>query len=596
MTNEELERAVVDYILEKNLIPPQKLVQAKIITSYSDNLIYEVLYDLNLLSVDQLNKILSEVTGFPVIDPLYEINKINIPEEVLSLLPNELVLQYVIFPFRLEENTLFIAMSNPTDKALVDQIEKKAGYPVKRFVCYFKTILRAVVRHYSYMEGKNFNDVIQDAIDEVEGRKDIKPEVSIWTEPLGKALKREITLFTNKAEMPAEGEVGVSMLIQQIIDYAIYMGASDIHFEAFEDAVKVRLRKDGILATQWYLPKIIQNRLFNRIKVMGNLRSTMSTFAQDGSFTYQNIVDAGVDIRLSTVPTIHGERIAMRILDKNRRVLELNDLGIPPKEYQTFIKALKTSQGLILNVGPTGSGKTTTIYGALDFLNRDFCSIITMESPIEYQISGVSQIHVDPNKKYNFVEAFADVLRQDPDVIVLGEILDRESAHVAVTAASTGHLIFSTLHATCSAFAIPRLLSLGVDASVLSDVLRVIVAQRLLRLLCPHCKVIDELSEERLQRLGLARDDLGANNYFRARGCEHCNHRGYIGRVGCFEVLEIDDRIREMILNGNTGLDVYYYAHQHGMRSMFHDALFKAQQGYTSLDEVIYQAPIFKRV
>ncbi|MDE1462995.1 GspE/PulE family protein [Spartinivicinus poritis] len=591
MTNEELEQAVIDYITKNNMIAPSKLIQAKIITSYSDNLIYEVLHDLNLLTVEQLNEVLSEVTGYPVTDPLYEITQRTIPEELFNLFSNELVLKHIVFPFRLEDEHVHVAMSNPTDSKLVEELEKNCGKAIKRHVCYFKTILRAIVRHYPYAEGKEFNDVIEETIDEVTGKKDIEPYVSIWTEPLGQALQREISLFTKHAEAPREGEVGVSILIQKVLDYAIYIGATDIHIEPYEDAIKVRLRKDGILATQWYLPKIIQSRFFNRLKVMAKLQPTLKTQAQNGSFTYENVVDTGVDIRIATVPSIYGERFALRLLDKNKRILSLTDLGMSDEEYDKLIVHLNSKQGLILVVGPTGSGKTTTIYAALEYLNRDDCSIMTLESPIEYQMRGINQIHVDFFKNYSFDEAFEDVLRQDPDIILLGEILDQASAETAIMAAATGHLIFSTLHATCSAFAVPRLLSLGATASILSDVLQVVLAQRLIRVLCPHCKKRDSLSKKRLKILGLSESQLGGGRYFVANGCDKCNQRGYYGQIGVFELLIVDENIRDMILKGNTGMEIYHYAIQQGMIPLFSDAMDKAKAGITSLDEVVYRIP-----
>lgn len=591
MTNEELEQAVIDYITKNNLISPSKLIQAKIITSYSDNLIYEVLYDLNLLTVEQLNDVLSEVTGYPVTDPLYEISQRTIPEELFNLFPHELVLQYIVFPFRIEDEHVHVAMSNPTDNKLVEDLEKSCGKAVKRHVCYFKTILRAIVRHYPYAEGKEFNEVIQDTIDEVTGKKDLEPHVNIWTEPLGQALQREISLFTKQVETPKLGEIGVSILIQQILDYAIYIGATDIHIEPYEDAIKVRLRKDGILATKWYLPKIIQLRFFNRLKVMANLQPTLKTQSQNGSFTYENVVDTGVDIRISTVPSIYGERFALRLLDKNKRILSLTDLGMKDENYEKLSVHLNSKQGLILVVGPTGSGKTTTIYAALEYLNRDECSIMTLESPIEYQMRGINQIHVDFFRNYSFEDAFEDVLRQDPDIILLGEILDQQSAQTSVMAASTGHLIFSTLHATCSAFAVPRLLSLGVSVSVLSDVLQLILAQRLVRMLCPHCKKRDTLSKKRLKKLGLTQEQLGDGRYYTSSGCDKCNNRGYYGQIGAFELLIIDENIREMILKGHTGMEIYYYAIKQGMVTLFSDAMNKAKAGITSLDEVVYRIP-----
>lgn len=587
MTYDELAKVFLDHCIKNNLIPAHKISQAQMIADVSDRDIYELLLDTQLLNIDLLNELLSKITGYPFLDPLYESIHKPYAKETLYTLSHKLAFENMIFPIKIEEGSLHLAMANPTDEQVVRTVEAVAKYPVKRYVCYFKNIMRAVVRFYTYLGGKTFEVIVTDALDEVSGKKKIEAPPSIWNEPIAKAMTREIRLFSGQQDPPREGEVAISLLVQKIINNAIYLGVSDIHIEPFEEVIKVRFRKDGVLFAQWYIPIRLQSNLVNRLKVMANMDPTAHSKPQGGYISYENIVIVGVDIRASTVPTMYGERFAMRLLDKSRTLLNPADLGLNENELKLFATKIKSPQGLILMTGPTGSGKTTTIYAALDQLNRESSSIITIEDPIEYQMLGISQIQIKPKQELGFAEVFREVLRQDPDVILLGEIRDSDSAKVAVTASSTGHLVFSTLHTNNAASSIPRLISMGTDSFVLSDTLELIIAQRLVRRLCPHCKKEDELHEDRLKELGLDAKELKDGNFFAPQGCKQCNFTGYISRIGVFELLNPNEQIREMIIHKEPSLHIERQAQESGMVNMRQDAMDKARKGIVSLDEVI---------
>ena len=589
MNNKQLQEQFIEYCVDSKhgLIKPHKMSQARLIAKWSSQEIYEVLMELQLMNLEGINNVLSAITGVPVKDPMTESFHMQFPRKTLSLVSHKAAVEYRIFPIRIEQGKLQLAMANPTDATVLKAVNKMSGLPIEPFVCYSKNILRAVVRFYNFITDKSFESLIRDAMDEIKGKKRVAPPPpNIWTEPLSQALRREIRLFPTQAGLLEEGEVSVSLLVQKIINNAVYLGASDIHFEPFEDAVTVRFRKDGMLFAQWFIPNDLNSYVFNRIKVMAGLDVTSTRRPQDGYIAYENVLPVGVDIRVSVVPSVNGERIVLRLLDKSRGLFNPELLGLEEDHLVLFQKKIRSPQGMILMTGPTGSGKTTTIYAALDQLNTEHRCIITIEDPTEYELKGINQVQVEPRFEMGFTQSLRAILRQNPDVIVLGEVRDSESAIVAVNASSTGHMVFSTLHTNDASQAIPRLISMGCDPYVLSDSLQLIVAQRLVRRLCPGCKRIDEIDDRRIKELGLSDIEVGTHTYYAPVGCQECNQLGYLGRVGVFELLVIDDTIRDMIVSHAHGLQIHKYAVSVGMRTMHQDALIKARDGITSLDEV----------
>jgi type II secretory ATPase GspE/PulE/Tfp pilus assembly ATPase PilB-like protein len=574
---------------ERDLIKSHKMSQARLIAEWTGQEIYEVLMDLQLMNLEEINAALAAVTGVPAVDPLTESFRTLYAKKTLSLVSHRIALEQRVFPLWVQNGRLHLVMANPTDDELVRAVEKMAHYPVQRHVCLGKNILRAVVRYYNLSQDKSFEAMIRDALDEIKGKKKVEPLPSIWSEPLGQALTREIRVFPAAARdaAPRDSEVGIAQIVQRIIDNAIFLGASDIHFEPFENVIKVRFRKDGILFSQWFVPNELRTHLVNRIKVMSGIDPTISKRPQEGYIAYENVLPVGVDIRVSIVPSFFGERIVLRLLDKHRGLFNPVLLGMSADDLHLFLAKIRSPQGLILMTGPTGSGKTTTIYAALSHLNTEDKCIITIEDPIEYELKGINQIQVDPRFDMGFSDAFKSILRQNPDIVLLGEIRDPESAQVAVNASSTGHLVISTLHTNDASHAVPRLLSMGCDPHVLSNSLQLVVAQRLLRRLCPHCKRPDSLGTDRLRALDLSNDDVQGGSYFAAGGCPACNQLGYLGRIGAFEMLRPDEAIRELILQKQPGLFIFRQARQTGMKTIYEDALRLAAEGITSLDEVI---------
>ena len=589
MNDLQLQEKFIEHCIstKTGFIKPHKMRQAQLISEWSKKPIFDVLMELQLISQAGINEALSETTGYPVFDPLTEAYLTQYSKEVLGKISHKMAVEHRAFPFKLENGKLHMVLANPTDETAVAALEKMAGYQIVRYVCYSKHILRAVVRYYNVVSDKSFENLVHDALDEISGRKKFKAPPSIWTEPLSEALRREIRLFPATSVELAEGEVSITLLVQKIINNAIYLGASDIHFEPFEDVIKVRFRKDGMLFAQWYVPNDLRVNLFNRLKVMSGMDLTVSKRPQDGYISYENLLPVGVDIRASIIPAMHGERAVLRLLDKAKGLLDPTRLGFEQDNHELFQRKIRSPHGLILMTGPTGSGKTTTIYAALSKLNSENRSIITIEDPVEYELQGINQIQVDPRFDMTFTQSFRAVLRQNPDVILLGEIRDPESAQVAVHASSTGHLVFSTLHTNDAANAIPRLISMGCDPYVLADALKLVVGQRLVRRLCESCQTPDNLDEQRLAELGFDAEDVPEGEYFRAVGCAHCNGMGYMGRFGVFELLVPDYIIQEMTVNRAPGTMIHKHAVDQGMLTMRGAAMIKAQRGQTSLDEVI---------
>ena len=374
-------------------------------------------------------------------------------------------------------------------------------------------------------------------------------------------------------------------LVNHILSQAVKARASDIHMEPFQNALKVRQRVDGILYDMLSPPKRIQSALVSRIKVMANLNIAEKRLPQDGRIEIR-IGDKNVDIRVSTLPTAFGERVVLRLLDKTSVLLKITDLGLSEKQYTVMNDLIHSSHGIILNTGPTGSGKTTSLYAVLSTINRPDINIITIEDPIEYQIQGIGQIQVNPKIDLTFARGLRSIVRQDPDVILIGEIRDRETAEIAVQSALTGHLVFSTLHTNDSPSAITRLIDIGLEPFLLSSSILAVVAQRLIRMLCTHCReayIPDEIS---LKSIGITPDMLGDHTIFRAKGCTHCLQTGYSGRKAIFEIMVMNETIKSLVLQTSDSNMIKKEAIKNGMTTLRQDGVNKVLNGVTTIEEV----------
>lgn len=386
------------------------------------------------------------------------------------------------------------------------------------------------------------------------------------------------------------GELSIISLVDDLVSYSYLSSASDIHIDPTEDSIRVRLRIDGVLHDAFALPKRIHSEVVTRLKVLSGLRTDEHQAAQDGRFQTKISGDGAVDIRVSIAPTFYGENCVMRILAEQAETFTLETLGFSEANLKKVEKAIKKPYGMILITGPTGSGKTTTLYSILRRLNTEEVSIVTIEDPIEYSLQGIDQVQVNPKTGMTFAQGLRFILRQDPNIILVGEIRDNETAGIAINAAMTGHLLLSTLHANDAPTALPRLLEMDVEPFLITSTVNIIMSQRLVRLICPECKTEKELSETEVQSLReFIPESVLDNNrkFYIGRGCDGCGETGYRGRMGIHEVLEMTDTIRELVMKKANADEVREAAAREGMASMLEDGFQKALVGQTTIEEVL---------
>lgn len=400
------------------------------------------------------------------------------------------------------------------------------------------------------------------------------------TEDIIEEIDQTADLLDDASDAP------IIKLVNHIVSQSVKAQASDIHIEAYQDSFKIRYRVDGILYDFLTPPKRIQPALVSRIKVMADMNIAEKRLPQDGRLQVR-LGDQEIDIRVSSIPITAGERLVLRLLNKSSAILKLQELGLPTDKFDLFHRLIRYSNGIILVTGPTGSGKTTTLYGALSTINKPDINIITIEDPVEYQINGINQIQVNQKIGLTFARGLRSIVRQDPDVILIGEIRDQETAEIAVQSALTGHLVFSTLHTNDSASAITRLVDIGVEPFLISSSVIAVVAQRLVRVLCPHCKEIYTPDEEALKSINASPSQFEGKVIYRRKGCAECLNTGYSGRVGIFEIMVLDENIKKMILTTHDSGQIESTAIRQGMTTLRDDGIRKILEGVTSIAEVL---------
>lgn len=404
----------------------------------------------------------------------------------------------------------------------------------------------------------------------------------------GEAQKSKTAVEKELAKKP--GDVSIIQLINDLMEHAYFMRASDVHIDPEVDRVRVRLRIDGILHDTFIFPREIQSEIITRIKVLSGLRTDEHQAAQDGRFKakVKNVGD--VDIRVSIAPTYYGENVVMRLLAEQAQAFTLEMLGMAGDDLEKIKRAISKPYGMILVTGPTGSGKTTTLYTIIKILNTSEVSIITIEDPIEYSIGGIEQIQVNPRTGLTFATGLRSILRQDPNVIMVGEIRDEETAGIAVNAALTGHLLLSTLHTNDAPTTLPRLMDMKIEPFLIASTVNIAIGQRLVRKICPDCKVKKQITDAEFKSLSEALSPKmldGYREFFYGKGCETCNSSGYLGRVGIYEVLEIEDEIREAIIRRTDASEIKKIAVKNGMTAMLEDGFKKAVAGITTIEEIL---------
>ncbi len=516
-----------------------------------------VLVGSAVASDEEMARLIAQKHGFDFI----KLSETQLEAHIVRLLPQWLVTRHNVIAVKLEENTLYVAMTNPLDLPTLDEINLVTGFNVKPVVATEREIIKAISQHYG-AEQMTRQDLIDAKFD---------------SEPTLEGDKRIEDLATS------DDASQVVRLVNSIIKDAIGSLASDIHFEPSNDEMVVRLRVDGILHDCLTIPAAVRKEVVSRLKILAKLDITEKRKAQDGHINL-NYKKNNYDLRVSVVPTIDGEKTVLRILDKTSMLIDLATLGIGTEEIALVEGAVSRPYGMVLITGPTGSGKTTTLYAMLRSLDAIEKNIITIENPVEYQIDRINQIQIDPAIGETFAQVLRSILRQDPDIIMLGEIRDLETAEIAVQAALTGHLVLSTLHTNDAVTAITRLRELGIPSFLISSCVVVAGAQRLVRKICPDCKEHYQPDEKTLRLLGI--DKPPAGGFVHGKGCHYCYDTGFRGREAVFEILKIDNDIQNAILADKSALEIKKMAVEKGMKTLLDSALLKVSEGKTSVEEV----------
>jgi type IV pilus assembly protein PilB len=531
-----------------------------------NELIGQVAISKGLINEEQLDQAIAEQFGMKVIN----LNEVKPQPEAVTIVPETMASVYKIIPVTLNENVLTVAMADPGNLAALDDLRNFIGVKeVKAVFASQKAILEAIPRTYAGKE-----ESIVDLIKELETNSE-----------LGKLANRESSIDLESLQ-ELQDAAPVRKLLNMVMLLAIKDRASDIHFEPFEEEYKMRYRCDGVLYEMVPPPRHLSMAISSRIKVMSNLDIAERRLPQDGRIEL-NVGGNPVDMRVSVLPTMFGESVVIRVLDRTVVQLDLDKVGIEAQVLAEFREIIKKPNGIILLTGPTGAGKTTTLYSALNELNDISEKIITTEDPVEYDIDGIIQIPINPDIEVTFANALRAILRHDPDKILVGEIRDLETAQIAVQASLTGHIVFSTLHTNDAPSSITRLRDMGLEPYLITATLEAVMAQRLVRKICVDCRTEYEPSPELLMELNLRPQDVKGKKFYYGRGCDRCNNTGHKGRVGIFELMVINDELRDLITNNSSIDDLRVAARRMGMSTLRECGLRAIFNGITTIEEVV---------
>jgi type IV pilus assembly protein PilB len=554
-----------DYVLkvleEIGLVSRKQIAQARAKLNGAPSVV-DVLVRDGVVSADDISRSLAAQAQMHWID----LSAVVIPPEIISQISAADARRFKVIPVTFGESGLVLAISDPLDVDTIDSLNFLLQRDLELVCTSPEKIRQALIKYYGTAE--EAADVLQHKIgDEV----DLGLEIGDGTEAVG----------VDEADAP------IIRLVSMLIIEAHKLGASDIHLEPLDKKFRVRFRIDGVLQEMQAPPKRLQSAIISRLKIMtGSMSIAEKRLPQDGRIQVK-IKKKPIDLRVSTIPTNHGESIVMRVLDKSSLLLGLPELGFLSDDQDKFERLLRSPDGILLVTGPTGSGKTSTLYACLNYINKPDRKIITVEEPVEYQMSGINQVQVNNDAGMTFPIALRSILRQAPNIIMIGEIRDLETASIATNASLTGHLVFSTLHTNDAPSAVARLVDIGVQPFLVASSVRAIMAQRLVRRLCTHCKHPADLSETEMRALRIEPSQMKDSQVMKAPGCDHCRHTGYRGRMGIFEIFIIDDDVRHMINKRTSTFLLRQRARELSMRTLREDGVRKVLSGLTSADEVI---------
>lgn len=557
-------KGVEDILFEKGLLSSDQLSLVKMEAVKTGEPVEKLILEHQLVPEGSLTEAMASLLGVPYI----KLQGKSIASEILSLVPETVARRYKLIPFEKDGTTLSCAMVDPLDQQVVELLETKAGYEIKPYLAGEEDLKQAIEEQYA----QSLSTEVTAAL-----RETGVPEIA-------EKEKEE------KAEVIREAPV--SKIVSQLLEYGIKSRASDCHIEPLEDKTRVRYRIDGILHEKLVLPKKVHDAVISRVKILSGMKIDEKRIPQDGRFNFR-AAGQEVDLRVSTLPTSNGEKVVMRLLRKTGGVPDLPELGLRGTALKNLENQLLRPHGIILVTGPTGSGKTTTLYSVLSRINSVRVNILTLEDPIEYKIGGINQVQVNPGAGLTFATGLRSFLRQDPNIIMVGEVRDSETAELAIQAALTGHLVFSTLHTNNASGALPRLLDMDQEPYLITSTVTAIVGQRVVRRICDSCKVklspppevVPQLKQV-LGKLYPAKDGK-AVSIFKGKGCPICNHTGYSGRIGIFEVLVVSEKIGRLILEHQPTSAIEAQAESEGMVTMVQDGFLKVLEGITTIEEVL---------
>ncbi|MBV8677706.1 MAG: type II/IV secretion system protein [Planctomycetaceae bacterium] len=552
-----------DILVRRGVIGPDQVDEAQRMGDVA-----EALVKLGYADADEIVKAKAEQHGMPFV----ELREIEIPTAVIELVPESLARENIVMPLAQENGTIKVIMHDPNAFETIDKLRFVLNREIEVALAPKEAIIEAINRYYGGVttETESVDSMLQEFTDTA---------IDYSEDAVGGRSGSSSNILE-------EGDAPVIKLVHLIIQEAIAMRASDIHIEPFADRIRIRYRIDGVLMERDSPPRRLLGSIISRLKIMGSMDIAEKRRPQDGRI---KIFAAGkdVDLRVSILPTNYGQSVVMRILDRDTIKIGLKDLGFGDEDYKKFQQLIKRPNGILLVTGPTGSGKTTTLYAAINELNRPDIKIITVEDPVEYYMPGINQCEVKPKIGMTFARIIRAMLRQNPNILLVGEIRDEETANTAIQASLTGHLVFSTLHTNDAPGAVTRLVDIGVQPFLVASSVMAVLAQRLVRKVCPKCRQRIEPPAHLLKGIGLRPEIAKKANFMKGKGCSNCNKTGYRGRMGIYELMLMNGTIREMAFKGETAVAIRKVARKQGMRTLFEDGLIKALRGLTTVEEVL---------
>ncbi len=560
-----------ELLVEDNRISQEELQNALEVQKNEPGKLGSVLIRLGHVTEEDIAQALSKQFGYPSIN----LSKFDIDEKVLELIKPEIARKHIVMPVHRIGSMLTLAMADPSNLFVQEEIRFSTNLRIQAVIAPETSIIESIDKYY----GSSTGIEAQKFLEEME---------------LGDIDDSSIELVEDEEDYGYEGEededAPAIKLVNLIFQDSVSKGVSDIHFEPYEKVFRVRIRIDGILHEYMTPPMNLKNKVLSRVKLVAGIDIAERRLPQDGRIKTKLTVEGkskSVDMRVSSLPTIHGEKIVIRLLDKDNLMLDMTKLGFEPISLQRFEKNIGEPWGIILVTGPTGSGKTNTLYSAISKLNNDEVNILTCENPVEFNLFGINQVNIKESIGLTFPAALRSFLRQDPNIILVGEVRDFETADIAIKAALTGHLVLSTLHTNDAPSTVARLINMGIEPFLVSSAVRMVVAQRLIRRLCGSCKEPAKTPVQTLIDVGFAPEEAKTVTIYEARGCEKCSNTGYKGRVGLFEAMEIDEELREQIMVGASTSELRQKAKERGMLSLRQSGIEKIKLGVTSIDEVL---------